>query len=151
MIRLNRLTDYAILVLARMGQERSVLRTATQLALDTGVPLPTVAKILKTLAADGLIDSQRGATGGYALSRPAEEISMAEIISSLEGPIALTLCIDGSAGHCELETSCPTRSNLEKVNGAIRRALEELTLADMAAPVYPLAHRTAPLAPAAIL
>ena len=150
MIRLNRLTDYAILVLARMGQDRAILRTAPQLALDTGVPLPTVAKILKTLAADGLIDSHRGATGGYALSRPAEKISMAEIISALEGPIALTLCIDGSAGHCEFETNCPTRANWEKVNNAIRGALEDLTLADMAAPAYPLGRRAAPLAPAAI-
>lgn len=130
MIRLNRLTDYAIVVLSRMGQEPGV-RTAPQLAQDTGVPLPTVAKLLKTLAADGIIVSHRGAAGGYALSRPAEAISVARIIASLEGPIALTACVEGSGNHCEVERLCPMRGNWEKVNGAIRTALEALSIADM--------------------
>jgi FeS assembly SUF system regulator len=150
MIKLNRLTDYAILVLAHLGQGHPLLRTAPQLAVDTGVPLPTVAKLLKMLAADGLIQSHRGALGGYSLSRPAEDISMAEIIATLEGPIALTLCIDGSAGHCDVEARCPMRANWAKVNGAIKRALEDLSLADMAGPGEPLPHALPALAPAAL-
>jgi FeS assembly SUF system regulator len=134
MIRLNRLTDYAILVLGRLGREPGLMRTAPQLAQDTGVPLPTVAKLLKILANDGIIASHRGAAGGYTLALPPDAISVAEIIAALEGPIALTACIEGAPGHCDIESLCPMRTNWEKVNSAIRRALEELTLADMAAP-----------------
>jgi FeS assembly SUF system regulator len=134
MIRLNRLTDYAILVLGRMGRQPAAQQTAPQLAQDTGVPLPTVAKLMKILAGEGIIESHRGAMGGYLLARPPEAITVAEVIAALEGPIALTACIEGSPGHCDIESLCPMRSNWEKVNGAIRRALEELTLADMAAP-----------------
>ncbi|HLI10604.1 MAG TPA: SUF system Fe-S cluster assembly regulator [Alphaproteobacteria bacterium] len=150
MIRLNRLTDYAIVVLSQMGREGSVMRTAPQLAHETGVPLPTVAKLLKTLAADGIVTSHRGVAGGYTLSRPADEISVAEIIASLEGPIALTACVEGSGGHCDVESLCPMRGNWEKVNRAIRHALEELKLAEMGMTPVPLGIRagdksTAPL------
>jgi FeS assembly SUF system regulator len=141
MIRLNRLTDYAIVVLSQMGRDQAV-RTAPQLAHETGVPVPTVAKLLKTLASDGIIQSHRGATGGYALDRAPEEITVAQIIASLEGPIALTACVEGSGNHCDVESLCPMRGNWEKVNRAIRTALEALTLADMtplpfAAPLDP--------------
>ncbi len=135
MIRLNRLTDYAIVVLSQMGRGHGAMRTAAQLAHETGMPVPTVAKLLKTLAADHIILSHRGAAGGYALSRPPEEISVAEIIASLEGPIALTACVEGSGNHCDVESLCPMRGNWEKINGAIRTALEALTLADMAMPL----------------
>jgi len=150
MIRLNRLTDYAIVVLSRLGRDGEGVRTAGQLAQVTGVPLPTVAKLLKTLAADGIILSHRGALGGYALSRPAEAISVAEIIASLEGPIALTACVEGAAAHCDVESLCPMRGNWEKVNRAIRKALEELTLAEMATPALlpPLGAVPALAAPA---
>ena len=134
MIRLNRLTDYAIVVLSQLGREARAVRTAAQLAQETGVPLPTVAKLLKSLAADHLIVSHRGPAGGYSLGRAPEAISVAEIIASLEGPIALTACVDGAVAHCDVESLCPMRGNWEKVNRAIRKALEELTLAEMAAP-----------------
>lgn len=137
MIRLNRLTDYAIVILSQMGRDQATVRTAPQLAHETGVPLPTVAKLLKSLATDGIIVSHRGAAGGYALSRAPERISVARIIASLEGPIALTACVEGSGGHCDVEALCPMRGNWEKVNGAIRKALEELTVADMAMPAFP--------------
>jgi FeS assembly SUF system regulator len=143
MIRLNRLTDYAIVVLSQMSRDQVHVRTAPQLAGETGVPLPTVAKLLKTLAADGIIVSHRGAAGGYMLSRPAEQISVAEVIASLEGPIALTACVEGSGGHCDVETLCPMRGNWQKVNGAIRQALEALTLAEMALPAEPPAFARA--------
>ena len=134
MIRLNRLTDYAIVLLSQLSKEGDAVRTAGQLAQETGVPLPTVAKLLKVLAADRLILSHRGPAGGYALSRAPEAISVAEIIASLEGPIALTACVEGAVAHCDVESLCPMRGNWEKVNRAIRKALEELTLAEMAAP-----------------
>jgi FeS assembly SUF system regulator len=137
MIRLNRLTDYAIVVLTQMGRDHAGVRTAPQLAHETGVPLPTVAKLLKTLAADGIIASHRGAAGGYSLSRAPEAISVAQIIAALEGPIALTACVEGSGNHCDVESLCPMRGNWDKVNRAIQRALEDLTLAEMAVPAWP--------------
>ena len=131
MFRLNRLTDYAVVVMAQMAQRRDEVRTAHQIAQDTGVPLPTVAKMLNALAREDLISSQRGANGGYSLSRPAAEITVAEIIQALEGPIALTACVDGTTGHCDVESLCPMRGNWDQVNKAIREALGTVTLEDM--------------------
>jgi FeS assembly SUF system regulator len=131
MFRLNRLTDYGVVVMTRMANEPETVRTAPQIAQDSGVPLPTVAKLLNALTRESLVASHRGATGGYSLARPAEEITVAEIIQSLEGPIALTACVDGSEDHCEVETLCPMRGNWEQVNRAIHGALNGVTLADM--------------------
>ncbi|MCG8359583.1 MAG: SUF system Fe-S cluster assembly regulator [Kiloniellales bacterium] len=133
MFRLNRLTDYAVVVMSQMAHGRAQVRTAPQIAQSTGVPLPTVAKLLNALARDGVITSHRGAAGGYSLSRVPEEITVATIIQALEGPIALTACVHGSDDHCDVETLCPMRGNWEQVNRAIRKALESVTLADMMA------------------
>jgi FeS assembly SUF system regulator len=133
MFRLNRLTDYGVVVLTQMSRNPDDLRTAPQIAQETGVPLPTVAKLLNALAHGQLIDSHRGAAGGYTLNRAAEEISVAEIIQALEGPIALTACVEGSADDCDVASLCPMRGNWDRVNKAIHGALSEVTLADMAA------------------
>ncbi|MBU0723628.1 MAG: SUF system Fe-S cluster assembly regulator [Alphaproteobacteria bacterium] len=131
MIRLNRLTDYAIVVLGQLAQGDSESRTAAQLAQDSGVPLPTVSKVLKMLAHGKIITSQRGVSGGYTLARPAVLITVADIIAAMEGPIALTACVDGASGGCEVETLCPMRGNWDKVNRAIRDALTAVTLQEM--------------------
>lgn len=133
MFRLNRLTDYGVVVLSQMSRNPKDLRTAPQISRQTGVPLPTVAKLLNALAHEHLIESHRGAAGGYTLSRPAEEISVAEVIQALEGPIALTACVEGSEDECGVEALCPMRGNWDRVNKAIYGALSEVTLADMAA------------------
>ncbi len=133
MFRLNRLTDYGVVVLTQMSRNPNDLRTAPQISQETGVPLPTVAKLLSALAHEHLIESHRGATGGYTLNRPAAEISVAEIIQALEGPIALTACVEGSADDCGVAALCPMRGNWDRVNKAIYGALSEVTLADMAA------------------
>ena len=132
MFRLNRLTDYAVVVMTQMAHDRQEVRTAPQIAQLIGIPQPTVAKLLSALARGGLVVSQRGATGGYTLSRPAAEIPVAAIIQALEGPIALTACVQGSDEHCEVASICPMQGNWNKVNLAIRTALEQVTLADMA-------------------
>ncbi len=137
MLRLNRLTDYAVVVMAQMAHRRDEMRTAPQISQDTGVPLPTVAKLLNALARENLVSSQRGASGGYTLSRRAEEITVAEIIQALEGPIALTACVDGSGDNCGSEPLCPMRGNWDKVNRAIRHALSGVTLADMSLSFVP--------------
>ena len=134
MLRLNRLTDYAVVVMAQMARPGNRVRTAQQIAQETGVPLPTVSKLMNALARDSLVASQRGAAGGYTLSRPADEITVAQIIQALEGPIALTACVDGSNGHCDVASLCPMRGNWDKVNKAIQNALSQVTLEDMSGP-----------------
>ena len=138
MFRLNRLTDYAVVVLAQMALRPGRLVNAAQVAQDTGVPQPTVAKVLNVLAKGGLIASQRGAAGGSSLARPAEEIDVAEIIQAMDGPIALTACVEAATDSCSVESLCPMRGNWERVNTAIRTALSNVTLAEMALPYAPM-------------
>jgi len=134
MLKLNRITDYAVVVLAQMAREPGRLVTAPQLAHDSAVPMPTVAKVLKDLAREGVLVSERGAHGGYRLARPPGEITVLEIIRALEGPVSLTACVDGHEGACDVESLCPMRGNWDRVNRAIRSALEGVSLADMAVP-----------------
>lgn len=134
MLRLNRITDYAIVVLAQMAREPDRLVTAPVLAQDSGVPLPTVAKVLKDLAREGVLASERGAHGGYRLARAPGDISVLQIVRALEGPVSLTACVDGTEGNCDVELLCPMRGNWDRVNHAIRAALESVSLAEMAVP-----------------
>ncbi len=149
MLKLNRITDYAVVALSMMARAPDKLVTAVQLARDTAVPLPTVAKVLKELAHGGVLVSQRGAAGGYALARAPEAISVLEIIRALEGPVSLTACVEGSESNCDVESLCPMRGNWDRVNTVIRSALASLTLKDMAIPAPRFALR-APAAPAAV-
>lgn len=156
MLRLNRITDYAVVVLSQMAREPDRLVTAPQLAEDTQVPSPTVAKVLKALARGDVLTSHRGANGGYTLAQAPEAITMLEVIRALEGPVSLTDCVDGAEGDCNVENLCPMRGNWDRVNDAIRGALESVTLADMAMPATmfgvplpaPVAHTPARSGPA---
>jgi FeS assembly SUF system regulator len=130
MLRLSKLTDYAVVVLVRLAAFDGV-QTSPGIAQATGVPEPTVAKVLKTLAGSGLVASQRGARGGYRLMRPLAAIPIADVIVAIDGPIALTACVEGSSGCCESEHLCPMRGRWDPVNEAIKQALSEITLADM--------------------
>jgi FeS assembly SUF system regulator len=134
MLRLNRITDYAVVVLSQMAREPERLVTAPQLAEDTQVPQPTVAKVLKALARGGVLTSHRGANGGYTLARAPAAITMLEVLRALEGPVSLTDCVDGAEGDCNVERLCPMRGNWDRVNEAISGALQSVTLADMAMP-----------------
>ena len=116
MFRLNRLTDYAVVVMTQMTHRPEEVHTAPQIANDTGIPLPTVAKLLNALARDSLVVSHRGAAGGYTLGRPAEGISIAEIIQVLEGPIALTACVEGSGNHCRIKSEKHTTQGCYKAD-----------------------------------
>lgn len=142
MFRLNRLTDYAVVVMSQMALRGGETRSAQQISEDTGVPLPTVSKLLNLLGRAKLVTSQRGASGGYTLSGTPEEISVAQIIQAMEGPIALTACVDGAADSCDAESFCPMCGNWNKVNGAIREALSSVSLADMM--VFPPAFGVPP-------
>ncbi|MDR3448486.1 MAG: SUF system Fe-S cluster assembly regulator [Alphaproteobacteria bacterium] len=134
MIRLSRLTDYAVALLSYMGKgDTEALWTAPDLTEKSGLPLPTVAKVLKLLAKSGLIAAQRGASGGYRLTRPQSAISVAAIIEAMDGPIAITDCSAGSEHTgCNIEKICPMSDGWNKVNRAVRKALEDVTLAEMA-------------------
>lgn len=139
MLRLSKLTDYAVVVLVRLATLEGV-QTSPGIALATGVPEPTVAKVLKTLAAGGLVASQRGARGGYRLMRPLAAIPIADVIVAIDGPIALTACVEGSTTGCEAAGSCPMRGRWDPVNDAVREALTNISLADMQPPALPRPH-----------
>jgi len=141
MLRLSRLTDYAVVVLVRLASGEAV-QTSPGIARGTGIPEPTVAKVLKTLAGAGLVASQRGAHGGYRLVRPLHALPISAVITAIDGPIALTACVDGASGACEAEKLCPVRGRWDQVNDAIQQALSGITLADMAEAAAP--RRPAP-------
>ena len=131
MLRLSKLTDYGIVLLAQLAREPDASpHNARELAAQTHLPYPVVGKVLKTLAREGILLSQRGSRGGYALARPPAEISVAKIIAALEGPVALTEC--GLApGLCEHEPLCGVRSPWEKINRTIATTLDRVSLADL--------------------
>jgi FeS assembly SUF system regulator len=140
MLRLSKLTDYAVVVLVRLSREAGV-QTSPGIAASTGIPEPTVAKVLKTLAAGGLVASQRGARGGYRLLRPLAAIPVADVIAAVDGPIALTACVEGSTIECESQCMCPMRGRWDPVNEAIQQALSTISLADMQGAAVPRALR----------
>lgn len=131
MLRLTRLTDYATVILAALAEDPARVQTATALAEKTHIGAPTVSKLLKKLHRAGIVTSTRGLHGGYRLARPPAEISAAAILDALEGPLALTDCSVGE-GHCEIEHSCRVGRAWQRVNVAIRRALYEVSLAQLA-------------------
>ena len=131
MLRISRLTDYATVVLAALAGDPARLRTATALAEQTHIAAPTVSKLLKQLQRAGLVSSTRGLHGGYQLARPAAQISAAAILDALEGPMALTDCAAGH-GNCEIEDSCRVSRVWQRLNLAIRRALYDVSLAQLA-------------------
>lgn len=136
MLRMSKLTDYGTLVLAQLAVSEGRLASAHQVSVDTRLSLPTVSKLLKSLVRAGLAVSRRGVRGGYALSRPADEISAAEILDALEGPLAITEC-SSAPGLCELESWCRVGDAWQRINVSIREALEEVSLADLQRPAGP--------------
>ena len=132
MLRLSKLADYAVAVLVRLSRAEGC-QTSPGIAAVTGLPEPTVAKVLKALAGGGLVASQRGARGGYRLARPLPAISVADVIRAIDGPIHLTACVDGHHAGCEAEHSCPCHGQWDPVNEAVLQALSGISLAAMAA------------------
>jgi FeS assembly SUF system regulator len=132
MIRLGRLTDYGIVLMAHLASAGEGPHTARDLAAETQLPLPAVSKLLKSLTREGLLCSSRGAKGGYQLARPAEQITVPEMIAALEGPIALTDC-NLHEGACAQEPSCNVRTPWQRINRAVHDALSRVRLADLAA------------------
>jgi len=134
MLRIGKMTDYGIVLLITFvhNSNKKGALTARDLSEASQLPLPTVSKLLKTLCRAQILTSQRGVSGGYRLSRPAGEISVASVIEVLEGPIAITQCSTPGGSSCNRETFCPVRFNWKAVTQSIRGALEGLTLAEVA-------------------
>ncbi len=134
MLRLSKLTDYATVILSYMAQNNSDIHAALEIGEATGIARPTVSKVLKILLKAGVLSSVRGAKGGYILARSPEKITVATVISALEGPIALTECSQSHKG-CDQASGCHIQGNWNLINQKIFNALESVTLADMILPV----------------
>ncbi len=133
MLRISKLTDYAILMMVELARDGEML-SANALAERVSVEIPTASKVLKLLSGSGLLESYRGASGGYCVSRNADDISVAEVIAAIEGPIAMTEC-SVEEGLCSQEDNCGLRGNWQRISVAVARALQEVSLAEMSAPM----------------
>ena len=136
MIKLSRMADYGVILMVQLARMPEQVTTAADLAEATALPAPSVSKLLKQLSRSGLLDSHRGTKGGYAIARPSTEITVADVVSAVEGPIALTECMTTQGAVCEIEALCPTRTNWRQINNALVEALDNVSLADMAKPVF---------------
>ena len=137
MVRLSKLADYGLVLMACMARStpEHPLRTARDLADESKLPLPTVARLLKTLLQHGLLFSHRGIQGGYTLARDPRTISVAEVVAALEGPIGLTECSIAESGVCDLEMSCAIKKNQRIISQVVRGALQNISLANLIQPM----------------
>ncbi|WAT17151.1 SUF system Fe-S cluster assembly regulator [Aurantiacibacter sp. MUD11] len=132
-MRLSNLADYAVVTMSAAARHCGGGRTsASELAMETGLPAPTVQKVVSKLTAAGLLRSSRGAGGGLQLARPAAAISLADIVEAVEGPIALTSCVDEARHDCALEGNCAVQPHWPVVNTALRSALAGISLVQLA-------------------
>jgi FeS assembly SUF system regulator len=132
-MRLTSLADYAVVMMAAAARHQAGARlSATVLARETGIPLPTAQKLTGRLAAAGLLETARGTGGGFRLARGAPEISLADIVEAVEGPIVLTSCVDAERHECALEAACQVRPHMGLVNHAVRGALQGVSLSALA-------------------
>ena len=129
-LRISKLTDYGTVLLAHLAASQSAVCSAAEVAAATGIAMPTVSKLFKSLARSGLVNSTRGSNGGYQLSRDPAEISAADIIDALEGPVSITEC-SASDSQCEHEGVCSVGGAWQRVNVAIRGALDDVSLSDL--------------------
>ncbi|MER1968130.1 SUF system Fe-S cluster assembly regulator [Castellaniella sp. GW247-6E4] len=140
MLRISKIVDYGILVLTHMAAHPTHVCSAAELAGALGLGQPIVRKVLKLLAQHSLVASTRGAHGGYRLGRPAQRISIAQIIDALEEqPFGLTECT-ALPGACSVEEACHIRSHWQRINLMVRRTLEGVSVADMVQgePIHPV-------------
>lgn len=144
MLRVSKLTDYATVVMTVLAEDGRTVVSAQTLAERVRLELPTVAKLLKQLGHAGLVESFRGVNGGYRLAHAPEAISVAQIVTAIEGPIGMTEC-SVHAGLCNHERHCGVRGNWQRINQAIEHALASVTLADMLRPADPRRGMPVPL------
>lgn len=131
MIKLSKMTDYAVVILADMAERKTEQTSAAMIAQSTKLPEPTVSKVLKLLARQNIINSARGAAGGYSLNKTPDQINMAHVITATDGPIALTACVDESTECCERAQNCSIKGQWNPLNRAMISALENVSLSEM--------------------
>ena len=132
-MRLSHLADYAVVLMTAAARRPAGARlSATELSGETGVPLPTAQKLMGQLAASGLLSSVRGAGGGFTMARPVTEISLADIVEAVEGPISLTMCSDGVNHDCALDKHCRVKPHMGIVGAKVRGALGAVSLLELA-------------------
>ena len=134
MLRIGKLTDYAMLIMSQMAKEPTSVMSATSLAESLHLTTPTVSKVLKILSEAGIVGSVRGADGGYHLARPSAAITVADVITAMEGELAMTECCE-RAGLCAIDTMCTMRGNWLKINKMVESLLSRFTIADMLTPL----------------
>ena len=131
-MRLTHLADYAVVLMtAAARREVGARLSATELAAETGVPLPTAQKLMGHLTTAGLLSSVRGAGGGFTMARPVADISLADIVEAVEGPIAMTVCTGGST-DCALDAHCRVKPHMGIVGAKVRGALGAVSLQELA-------------------
>jgi FeS assembly SUF system regulator len=150
-MRLSRLAHFAVVLMTRVAQHQERIYSAAEVALATQFPAPTVGKVLTKLSREGLLSSIRGVKGGYRLARPAAKISVGTIVSVFDGPVALTQCLRAGLSRCEVETVCPSRVGLHRINAAVLKALEDVSLADIAGPAHGFRSANQPAASRGLL
>jgi FeS assembly SUF system regulator len=132
-MRLSHLADYAVVLMTAAARRPAGSRlSATELSSETGVPLPTAQKLMGQLAGCGLLSSMRGVGGGFTLAKAAQDISLADIVEAVEGPIALTMCSDSANHECILDAHCRVKPHMGVVGNAVRGALGAVTLTELA-------------------
>ena len=134
MLRITRLSDYAVAILGQLANSKDSVQTAKDVAACTGLSAPVVSKILKSLARSKLVLSQRGVQGGYRLAREPSRVSVADVIEAVEGPVALTECGENSDASCEFVGSCSVQANWLRINQVVKRALSNISVEDMILP-----------------
>ena len=133
MLKISKLTDYGTLVMSGLASNQDVFVTSASLAEEIGVASPTVAKLLKRLTRAGLVESLRGHQGGYRLARAPQQISVAEIIQALDGPLGLTEC-SADEGSCDHEPNCNVKVNWQKISLVVANALDQVSLEQLLQP-----------------
>jgi len=142
MLALTKKTDYALIALAKLARRKGQLISAREAAEGTGVPLPILTNILKALTQAGIVGSERGSRGGYFLARPADAISLDDLITAVERPLAFVKCLNTEAptgdesgaitnGICALEPTCPIRIPAQRVHEKFKQFLKSVTLAEL--------------------
>ncbi|WP_321395703.1 SUF system Fe-S cluster assembly regulator [Emcibacter sp.] len=135
MIKLSNLADYAVVLMSHIALRPEHVHPATEIAGETGIPAPTVSKILGMLVRADLLTSHRGLNGGFSLRGDAEDITIADVIEAVDGPVQLTNCLDVEETCCDYHASCGTRGQWHKINQAVKGALNSVRLSEMLSPI----------------
>ncbi len=135
MIKLSNLADYAVALMGVIAQRPDHIHSSAEINQKTEIPLPTVSKIMGVLTRFGLLRSHRGFNGGFSLAKQSDEITIADIIEAVDGPVQLTNCIGTEGSDCDWEAGCATRGRWDKINDAVKEALQSVTLTQMVSPM----------------